>query len=149
MAAVIGIASTEGEVALTAATAKTVLRVTAATNHPIKILGWGVYFDGTSVTAEPVQVRARKSTTAGTGTSVTVRQRSGPSVTFQTSSLKNFTAEPTDGDTLDIIEVHPTGGYEVLYPVGQEPIIGSGLRFGLKVTAPATVNCEAKIIFEE
>lgn len=149
MAGTIAIASTEGEVALVAATAKTVLRLTAATNRPIKILGWGIYFDGVNAAAQPIQVRARKSTTTGTSTAVTIRKRNETLGTIQTTSGKNFSVEPTDGDILDIVEVHPTSGYEVLYPVGQEPIISGGLRFGIKATAPAGVNCEAKIIFEE
>lgn len=150
MAGIIAIASTEGtEVALSAATAKTVLRVTAATNRPIRVLGWGIYFDGTTPAAEPVQVLGRKSTTAGTGTAVTPRKRNETLGTIQTTSTKNFTAEPTGGDILDPVQVHPTSGYEVLYPVGQEHIISGGLRFGLEVTAPAAVNCTAKIIFEE
>ena len=149
MSAIVAIASTEGEVALSAATAKTVIRVTAATNRPVKILGWGIYFDGTDPAAAAVQVRARKSTTAGTGTSVTIRKINETTGTIQTTSTKDFSAEPTDGDILDIAEVHPTSGYEVKYPVGQEPIISGGLRFGLKATAPAAVNCEAKLIFEE
>ena len=149
MAGIVAIASTEGEVALAAATAKTVVRVTAATNHPVKILGWGIYFDGISASAQPVQVRARKSTTAGTSTAVTIRKINATAGTIQTTSGKNFTAEGTDSDILDIVEVHPSSGYEVKYPVGQEPVITGGERFGLKVTAPAVVNCEAKIIFEE
>lgn len=150
MSGILAIASTEGtEVALVAATAKTVIRVTAAANRPIKILGWGIYFDGVTAAAAPVQVAARKSTTAGTGTAVTIRKLNETAGTIQTASTKNFSAEPTNGDVLDVIEVHPTQGYEVKYPVGQEPIISGGLRFGIKATAPAGVNCEAKIIFEE
>lgn len=150
MSAVVAIASTEGtEVALVAATAKTVIRVSSATNHAVKILGFGIYFDGVTLDAAAVQVALRKSTTAGTSTSVTPKRRQGPAVTIQTTSGKNFTVAPTLSDMLDIKEVHPTSGWEVLYPVGQEPILGSAERIGLWVTAPAAVNCEAYILFEE
>ena len=70
MSAFIGIATT-AEIALTAATAKTIMQLVAASNHRVKLLEWGVYFDGTSTTAEPVQVRLLRQTTAGTMSSLT------------------------------------------------------------------------------
>lgn len=149
MAGVFFNVSTEGEVACVAATAKTVIRVTAPANQAVKVLGYGIYFDGVTAAAEPVQVRLRKSTTAGTSTAVTPRRVSGPSVTIQSTSGKNFSAEGTDGDIIHPIEVHPTSGYEKMFPMGQEVVLGGAERLGLKVTAPANVNCEAILFCEE
>lgn len=149
MAAFQGIART-AEIALTAATARTVLQLIAASNHPVRILGVGVFFDGTSVTAEPAIVDLLRQTTAGTMSSLTLVKRDpGRSETLQTTGQHTATAEPTAGDIIDSWQVHPQQGYEVFYPLGQEPIIGGSGRVGIRVTAPANVNVLAKIIFEE
>lgn len=137
------------EVALSAATAKTVVQITAATNVRVKILGWGVFFDGTSNSGEPVQVRLLRQTTAGTMTSLTPVKLGTGSETVQTSAQHTATAEPTAGDVLDICEVHPQTGYEKIYPIGYWPVLPGGGRIGIECTAPATVNVRAKIHFEE
>lgn len=138
------------EIALVAATAKTVIQLLAPTNQRVKILGWGVFFDGTSVTGEPVQVRFLRQTTSGTMSALTsYKQVGGLSETIQTTATQNASAEPTPGDVLDVAEVHPQSSYEVKYPYGETPVINGGGRLGLECTAPAGVNVRAKIIFEE
>ena len=149
MAAFQGIAQTS-EVALSAATAKTALQIVAASNHRVKILRWGVFFDGTSVTAEPVQVELTRQTTAGTMSSNTPKKLDDSlAESLQTTAQDNATAEPTKGDIIDVVEVHPQQGYEIIYPLGQEPIVGGGDRAGIICTAPASVNVRVKIVFEE
>ena len=149
MAAFLGIAQTS-EVALAAATAKTVVQLTAPSNQRVKILGWGVYFDGTSTTAEPAQVTLSRQSTAGTMTSLTpVPLDDSLAETLQTTAQHTATVEPTTGAAIDMAEVHPQGGYEVIYPQGQERLVGGGDRVGLVCTAPANVNVRAKLIFEE
>ena len=149
MAALIGTATT-AEVALSAATAKTVLQLVAAANHRVKILGWGVYFDGTSSTAEPVLVRLLRQTTAGTMTSLTpVKADDSLAESLQTTAQHTASAEPTAGDVLKRINVHPQSGYEYSAPAFQEDVIGGGDRVGIECTAPATVNVVAWIRFEE
>lgn len=149
MAAFIGIAQT-AEVALSAATAKTVLQLVAATNHRVRILGWGVFFDGVSATAEPVQVEVMIQTTAGTMSSLTpVKLDRSISDTLLTTAQHTATAEPTASDVLDTIEVHPQQGYEKQFLPGQEIILVGAGKLGIKCTAPATVNVRAKFIFEE
>lgn len=148
MAGLVAIAQT-AEIALSAATAKTVLQITAAANHRVKIKGWGVYFDGTSTTAEPVQVRLLRQTTAGTMSSLTPVTRGTESETIQTAASHTATAEPMAGNVLDICEVHPQQGYEVIFPLGDEIQIPGGGRVGIECTAPAGVNVRAKLIFEE
>lgn len=149
MAAFQGQAAT-AEIVLTAATAKTVVQLVAAANHRVKILGWGVFFDGTSTTAEPVQVRLLRQTTAGTMTALTPTKRDNSlSESLLSTAQHTATAEPTAGDLLEALEVHPQQGYQVLYPLGVEPIVGGGGRVGIECTAPAGVNVRATIIFEE
>lgn len=149
MAAFIGKALTS-EIALSAAAAKTVLQLVAPANHRVKVLAWGVYFDGTSSSAEPVQVRVLRQTTAGTMSALTpVKNDDSIAEALQTTAQHTATAEPTAGDVLEAKEVHPQSGYEKIYPLGQEIIIGGSDRVGIECTAPAGVNVRADITFEE
>jgi hypothetical protein len=145
------------ENALVAATAEHVLQVRAAANHPIKVLGWGIFFDGVSVVGEPVQVRLTGATTTGTfdnaltitgayGSKICIN---GRSETIQATAHAICSAEPTPVQVFDVAEVHPQSGYEVRYPLGQEPIIAGGNWVGVECTAPAIVNARAKLIIEE
>lgn len=149
MAAFQGIAQTP-EVALTAETAETVLQLAAPSNHRVKVLRWAVFFDGTSGSAAPVEVILVRQTTAGTMTALTPKKLDDSlSETLQTSAQHTATAEPTATDVVDMIEVHPQSGFEIIFPLGQEVIIGGGDRLGIKCTAPAAVNVRAKMVFEE
>ena len=149
MSAFIGIAQTD-EVALAAATVKTVVQLVAPSNHRLKILRWGVWFDGTSGSAEPVQVELKRQTTAGTMSALTlVKQDDSIAETLQATAQHTATVEPTEGDVLDIKEVHPQSAYEIIYPLGQEIIVGGGDRVGIACNAPAIVNVRAQIVYEE
>ncbi len=149
MAAFIGSARV-AEDGLVAATAETVIQLVAAANHRVKVLRWGAFFDGVSVTAEPVAIRLMRQTTAGTASALTpVKMDNSLAETLLTTALQTFTAEPSAGDVIESFNVHPQQGIEIMYPLGQEPIIGGGDRIGLEFTAPAIVNVTAFIVFEE
>lgn len=139
-----------GEVALAAATAKTVLKIVAPANHRVAILGWGVSFDGISPTAEPVVVRLLRQTTAGTFTSLTPVKADGSlGETVQTTAGHTATVEPTAGNILKRVNVHPQSGYEEVVPLGQEFVLAGGEQVGIECTAPAAVNVIPYIKFEE
>ena len=138
------------EVALAAATAKTVIQIVAPSNHRVKILRWGVFFDGVSGTGEPVQIALHRQSTEGTSSALTpYKLDDSLAESLQTAGRHTATAEPTTGDLIDAIEVHPQSGYEMVFPLGQEIIVGGGDRVGIICTAPAIVNVRAKIVFEE
>jgi hypothetical protein len=145
------------EQALAAATALSVLQVIAPAAQKVKILGWAVYFDGTSTTAEPVQVRLGSGTTAGTFTNTlgaidangSKTVVNGCPETIQSVAKEPATVEPTYVRVYDVAEVHPQSGYEVKFPIGQEPIIPAGDFVAIECTAPAIVNVRAKLICEE
>jgi hypothetical protein len=145
------VVTTEAEVALVAATAKTILQVVAPTNQRVAIKGFSVSFDGTSATAEPVQVDLVKQTTAGTMTAATpVAEQVGlGSETIQTTALKNATAEPTTTDVLRRYEIHPQTGREVRFSIDDEIVMAGGTRVGIRCTAPANVNALAHMSLEE
>lgn len=143
---------TPAEVALTGASAKTVLQISTAagTNLPRAILKkLAIMFDGTSTTAEPVVIKLVRQTTAGTATSLTGVAVNNFSDTILTAGAYNFTVEPTSSDVIDVVEVHPQAGYSIIYPLGLEPVIASNTRLAIVVTAPASVNCHASIWVEE
>lgn len=149
MAAFQGTAVT-AEVALSAATAKTVLQILAAANHRVKILRWWVTFDGTTSGNDPVLVELVRQSTAGTSSALTPRKVDDSlAETLLTTAVHTATAEPTTGDTLDTKHVHPQSGYEVTLPFGAEVVVGGGDRVGIRCTAPQAVNVVAGIHFEE
>lgn len=149
MARLFGTALT-AEVALTATQAKTVLQLVAPANHRVVIKRWGVFFDGQSVSAEPVLVRLLFQSTAGTMSALTPRKMDGSlPETLQTSAQHTATSEPTAGDVLDTINVHPQQGYREVYPLGEEIVLGGGDRIGIECTAPDNVNVVATFVFEE
>jgi|WetSurSiteA1Bulk_404760.scaffolds.fasta_scaffold28621_2 hypothetical protein len=151
MAGIIGIARTN-EVALAASTAKTVLQLAAPANQRLKIMRWGLYFDGVSASDAPVYVRLLRQTSAGTMSSLSiVKNDASIPETLQATAFHTATGtEPTASDVIDSINIHPQGGgYEVIFPVGQEVIVSGGGRLGIECTAGASVNVTSKMVYEE
>lgn len=143
---------TTADVALSAATAKTVLSVINAANALIRLTEISLDFDGTSAAAEPVTIELCSSTqaTAGTSTSQTPVQVRGPTRTVQATGARNYTAEPTVLTVLKRWLRHPQTGLFVQFPLGREPEqVTTADALCLRVTAPATVNCQGYIEFEE
>lgn len=137
------------EVSLSAAVSKTVLQVTAAANHRIRIKSWAVSFAGISATARPVQVRLVRQTSAGTMLGLSLTPMSPTVETIQSSAQYQATVEPTTGVDVDAIEVHPQSGYEFVYTPGDEVYVAGGERIGIICLAAAAVEVRAKIRFEE
>lgn len=147
-------ATTEGEEALTAATAETVIALIGATAVKAKIIEWGVAFDSTSATAEPVQVRIIRTTADdGTATAATEVQWSDPdNPTANCAAKHSYTAEPTKAaQPLFHTEVHPQGSIIIQYPLGREIGLDNSTSAGVAIecTAPAGVNAVAYIVWEE
>lgn len=139
-------------VALSAATAKTILGVVAASAVTARLTEFGVSFDGATSTAVPVLVELCDSTGAGAGTpgaTPTPKQIRGAARTAQCTGGNAYSAEPT---TLTVIKqwlVHPQTGMVKQSPLGrEEEHTGAGGLF-LRCTAPATVNVRAYMEFEE
>lgn len=141
--------STEGAVALAAATAKTVLGVKAHANSGIQVVGFKVEFDGVTASAVPVLVELCYATFAtnspGTNsTSTTPRQRAGRVLTVGATAGKNWTAEPTVLTVTQDFLLTPNGGvlfYD--FPLGTEPDSALAEGYALRLTAPAVVNVRA------
>lgn len=143
---------TNGDIALTAATAKTIMSGITAANSLLRLTEFGVSFDGVSATAEPVTVELCSSTqaTAGTSTSHTIAQCRGPTRTVQATGARNYTAEPTVLTVLKRWLAHPQTGLVIQFPLGREPEqVTGGRALCLRCTAPANVNVQGYMEFEE
>jgi hypothetical protein len=138
-----------GNVALAAATVKTVLQVAAPTHQRLKIKRWGVFFEGIVGTDAPVQVRLLRQTDAGTMSSLTPVKQVAGSETVQATAQHTASGEPTAGDVIDVAEVHPQSGYEIIIPFDMPVEVPGGSRVAIECTAPDAVNARAKIVFEE
>jgi hypothetical protein len=139
-----------GMTALTAGTPKTVFRVKAPTNQRAKILGYGFFFDGTSNSAQPVQIQIGRISADGTFTAATpLPNEEELTETFQTAVGLNASAEPTYSNYLKTLTVHPQLGYEYLAPLGQEIIVKGGGMLGFVINAPAAVDVRGYLMLEE
>lgn len=143
--------STEGAVALTAATAKTVIGVKAHANSGLLWSAFKIGFDGVTATGVPVLIELCYCTWAtnspGTNsTSTTPRQTGGRILTAGFTSGKTWTAgnEPTTLTVYDDSLLTPNGGviwYDV--PLGKEWDSALAEGFAVRLTAPAIVNVRA------
>lgn len=144
---------TGGKVALSAATAKTVLGVKAHANSGLQCKGFAVSFDGQAA-AEPVLIELCYATFAtnspGTNsTSVTPAQKYGRALTAGFTAAKTWTAEPTALTVIDEFSVTPNGGtYAYQYPLGMEPDTALAEGLVIRCTAPATANVRARMDVE-
>lgn len=148
---------TSAAVALSAATAKTVLCVIAPAQFGIDLKKMKVGFDGVTASAVPVLCELMTSTlatnsTPGTGNtseSANIAQIYGRSITTGFTGFSASTSEPTVLTAFDSFLLTPTGGllfYD--YPLGDTPDTAVSNGIVLRCTAPATVNVRASFTFE-
>lgn len=153
MAAPIYSIITGGAVALSAATAKSILGAKAHANSGLQLSAARIGFDGVTASAVPVLVELCYCTFGanppGTNsTSVTPAQKSGRVLTAGFTAGKTWTTEPTTITVLDEWLLTPNGGLVLLdLPLGTEydTALGEGLL--IRCTAPATVNVRATMDF--
>ena len=138
-----------GSTALAAATAKTVLVGTTTANVPCEWIAVDIMFDGTTSTAVPVLVEFCTYTGSGTGSAVTPG-RLGQAVGTAATTWKNaVTVEPTSPTVLFAWWVPPTSGLWYQWPLGRELFHNVSANQGIRLTAPAVVNCRVNITIEE
>lgn len=139
-------------VSLTAATAKTVVMISAPATRRGKIKEIGVGFNSTNTAHAPVVVRVMRATSAGTpGSSATPAplDPADPAALF--TAGVNFSAEPTLTDIVaGPFYITPVGG-QLIYPLplGDEIFIATSGRIALVCTAPDNQTCNAYIKHEE
>lgn len=136
-------------VALVAATAKTILSVIAPAQFGVDLIKYRVSFDGVTASAIPVLVELVTWTTDGTGTSGTMVQVYGRSITAGFTTKYNYSVEPTTPTLVERYSITPNGG-AVLYdfPLGTSPDTAVSNLIGIRCTAPAAVNANATMWVE-
>lgn len=149
--------TTEGAVALSAATAKSIIGVKSGAttaNHGVDLIKWRVAFDGVTASAVPVLVEICACTfganAPGTNsTSTTVRQDYGRLASTGFTSGKTWTTEPTTITVIDEFLLTPNAGVILYdYSLGTSPDSALGEGFVIRCTAPATVNVRSTLWFE-
>ena len=144
-------ATSEGEEALAASTAETVLQLRGASTTKARIVAWGVAFDGATATDAPVLVRFLRQSSDGTSSAATEEPFDPDDPAAACTAHHSFSAEPTAGNVIEVHEVHPNGGGLIReYALGREHKLdnASTSRVGIEVTGPA-VNVVAFIHWEE
>ena len=145
--AALDLMANSGSQAIAAATAETILQLTAAANHRVRIKAFSVTVAGTAALDLIVRV-LRQSTSGTSGTTVSpVKIEPDAAETIQTAAATNFSAEPTAGNVLQYKRLQ--GSYEKIFPLGQEIIVEGGGRIGVEITCTATATVAAEILFEE
>lgn len=150
--------STSADVALVAATAKTVLAVLAPAQFGVDLRGFEIAFDGITTTDKPVLVElcsftaATNSTpgTANTNESANIAQIYGRAITTGFTAFSGSTSEPTVITPFKIMRVTPNGGtYDYDWPLGETPDSPVSQGFLVRCTAPTTaVNVRASLRWE-
>lgn len=144
-----GYSAATGAAVATGTSLKTILSVIAPAQFGVDLKKIRIGFDGVTASAVPVLVGLWSFTTDGTGTSGTVNQVYGRSITAGFTTKYNYTAEPTTLTLIDEYLLTPVGGLLVYdYPLGDTPDCAVSNGFALRTTAPATVNCRAAMWFE-
>lgn len=142
---------------------KTMIQLATNTTTPsIRFVEWWAEFDG-STAATPIKVELIRNT-GGPQTTLTayaaadiakVNDPNAPASSIQLgTALSGFgtgAAEvtPTGAVSLETHFVPPTSGIYVQFPLGREPEIQVAAFMRVRVTAGASVNCYAGLMWEE
>jgi hypothetical protein len=157
--------TTASQAAVTTGTAiKTMLQVKASATNPIKIVEWGISFDG-SAAATPIKCELMETDVAATVTAsaqADITKFDGlalantgdqttnliPVGTTSTGYTSTSEGSITAIRMFDVQLVAPTNQYVKQFPLGREPVITIS-KFGrVRVLAGAAVNCYTYMIVE-
>jgi hypothetical protein len=138
------------DVALVAATAKSVLGIRAGATFGLDLAMWSIAFDASGASAptnEPILVElcrctfATNSTPGTNNTTETPEQLMGRVMAHGMTAMSAWTAEPTVLTVLDEFLIHGQQGVKEFSGLGQEFDTDLNHGFVLRVTSPAVVNC--------
>jgi hypothetical protein len=143
------VATTGAAVALTAATAKTVLGVLAPAQFGVDLISVRVGIDTATTLLVELCANTFGANAPGTNsTSVTIQQAYGRSITTGFTAARTWTTEPTTITVLEEWEF--TAGGTALYdlPLATSYDSAVSVGFSLRLTAGATANARAVMRFE-
>lgn len=140
---------------------RTMLQIATSSTMGIKIVEWGISFDG-SAAAQPIQVEFFGCTGAATMSTALaatdVSRISDPLGTetiplqYGTALTAFATAAVTEGTvanyrSFDAQQIAPTAQYVKQWPLGREPSLALSTFARIRVTAAASVNCYCYVDF--
>ena len=136
---------------------KTVLQVATPSTTDIRIVAWGVSFDGVVPTDPPGQVYLVDVDVAATVTSQTPELwgsgflQASLCVGGTSATGYNASAEGTIGASrmLDEQEVHPQQGYSIWWPSDARPPLRVSRFLRIRTLFSVSVNCIPWIIWDE
>lgn len=144
---------TSGEVALVAATAKTILQIKAPANQRLLVTGLKLLGKAAAGGTEvPVKVRVtRNSANFGTGTSATpAKLNPSNGETVQSTAASNFTIEPTTPtDTGVTYEFSPQSGYAEFLPFDKPWEVPGGQSLQVEATSTGTPTIAVSLSYQE
>jgi hypothetical protein len=148
----------------TNAAIRTMMQLNVNTTTPaIRFVEWWCEFDG-STAATPIRVELLRHTATGqttlsayaAGDIAKVNDPNAPASGIQLgaaqSGFSNTTTEVNPTGTPVSLETHmvpPTSGIYVQFPLGREPEVQVAAYARVRVTATASVNCYAGLMWEE
>jgi hypothetical protein len=151
--------TTAAPVSITTGTAiKTLLQIATPSTEDLKVIQWGISFDGTSGT--PIKVELVQTDVAATVTAYAAGDivswnqpnDAGSLMTLGTSaSGYTASAEGTVAATrmLDLQLVSPAAGYVMQFPLGREPVVPVSKFLRIRVTTAVAFNAYCWIAWEE
>jgi len=141
--------ATADAVPLVAATAKTVMQLTAPATTRARIRELQICFDGVTASNPPGLVEILTQTTAGTATVATPAPADPAAPASLITASRNATVEPTAGTVLQSWRISPNGGVLLIpFPTWEEQLVlaASG-RIGVRCTFAQAVNVNVSLTF--
>lgn len=141
-----------------AAGAKVAVQLATPAGTQIRLVEWGVSFNGSAggapAVCELVQVAAASTVTAHSTTTVQpIGDNANPSgLTYSTTTTGYGAATITTTTTekvFDSIFLGPTGVYVMQWPLGREPMMIPSKFAQLRINTAATLTALAYVMFEE
>ena len=138
---------------------KTLLQIATPSTTPIKVIEWGISFDGsaaaTPIRCELIQTDVAATVTAHAASGVQPFDNAGLPASMMTlgTAATGYTATAegtiTATRTGDIQLVAPTGQYVKQFPLGREFHVPVSKFLRIRVTAGTAVNAYCYIVWEE
>lgn len=144
--------SPDADIALSAATAKTVAQLITPSTRRCGVVEIILSFKSVTASDVPVLVRLQRQTTAGTATATTPGTVDNADPAPLCTASFNASAEPTSASEVPGKQwlQTPVGGLLVLQvPLGNESKLAVSSRYGLIVTAPQAQNCRLSWTYQE
>ena len=141
----------------TTALLRTMLQVATPSTTKIRVVAWGISFDGIVVTNPAGVVDLIDVNVAATVTTLTAEewgssdQQASLCVGGTALTGYNGSAEGsiTNSIILDGQQVHPQTGYSIWYPDGKGPVVEKSRFLRIRTLFSVTINCIPWIIWDE